>query len=344
MPSGRKTTTKKPLPRSKRSRKNQSKRRHGPLMRFKFGKLILIWILSLIICFGTYLYNRNVHPEKDVFVRAANAGDPADATETETTETTTVTTTTTALPLDQFAFNETTLAETTALPEETGLPGELTDTTDVTGTDTPTMPVPTVVNPVPESAPQDSSYLAKCAFVGETNIYNLKKSGLLNEYNVYASDRLTLTNYTKEYVDLDGTSIRILSALNSADCPIYLMFGTESLTDQPADQTAEQFSVMLNSLIATAPEAKIYILSIPPVTAAAEQGDKPLLNSKIDEYNSLLLQLANEKSIHFIDVNTALKNNDGKLNYEYAMEDGVHLTSEAGQVLLDYVLCHIPLD
>ena len=338
MPSGKRTITKKPLPRSKRSRKNQSKRHRGPLMRFKFGKLILLWILSLIICFATYLYNRNFHPEKEVFVREAKSA--SSGTDSSAAEDSTTPAETTAPPVYEPETTDITGA-VTGLTDVTGFGGE---TTDITVTETTPVFVPTVVNPVPESAPQDPSYLQTCAFVGGTDIYNFGKAGLLKTFNVYASDRLNLTNYTKEYIDLAGTSIRILSALNSASCPIYLMFGTENLYDQPADQTADQFSVMLNSLIATAPEAKIYIMAIPPVTAAAEQGDKPLTNSKIDEYNSLLLQLANEKSIHFIDINTALKNNDSRLNYEYAMEDGVHLTSEAGQVVLNYVLNHIPLD
>ena len=77
MPGGKKPTTKKPLPKSKR-RKKQQKKHRGPLMRFRFGRLVLLWILSLIICFGTYIYNRNVHPEKDVFVRKAESDSAPD--------------------------------------------------------------------------------------------------------------------------------------------------------------------------------------------------------------------------------------------------------------------------
>ena len=195
---------------------------------------------------------------------------------------------------------------------------------------------------MPESVPQSAEYLTRCAFLGETNIFNLKQAGLLQEYNVYASETLNLSNYSKEYVMLDGTTIRILSAINSASCPIYLMFGTESLAKQPPDQTADQFSVLLNSVIATAPEAEIFVLSIPPVTAAAEQGDKGIKNSDIDEYNSLLLEAANTANVYFVDVNTALKNNDSKLDPAYALEDGIHLTTEAGAIMLNYVLSHVP--
>ena len=142
---------------------------------------------------------------------------------------------------------------------------------------------------------------------------------------------------------LNGTTIRILSALNSADCTIYLMFGTESLATQPADQTAEQFRVLLNDVMAAAPEAKVIVMSIPPVTSAAEKvKEKPLKNSVIDDYNSKLLEISNKANVSFVDVNTALKDNNGRLDPHYAMEDGIHLTTEAGQLLLDYVLTHVP--
>lgn len=310
--------------RRNRAKKKQKKQRRGPVMRFRFGQLILLWILSLIICFGTYLYNRNVHPELDVFVKPADGEQLADS-----------------------STDDTVIPEEGSQPEASADIPETPATADdpaMDGEDESSVPSgPTKINPVPESAPQPPEYLTRCAFLGETNIHNLGENGLLQPFNVYASETLTLSNYSREYVMLDGTTIRILSAINSASCPIYLMFGTESLSKQPADQTADQFSVLLNSVIATAPEAEVIVLSIPPVTADAEKGDEPILNSDIDTYNSMLLDLCNQINVYFVDVNTALKNNDGKLDRLYALEDGIHLTPEAGQIMLDYVLNHVPM-
>lgn len=327
MPDRKKTSMKKnQMARARRSKakRKQKKQRRGPVMRFRFGQLILLWILSLIICFGTYLYNRNFHPELDVFVKSAD-GDTTAASSADDSLT---------------SAEDSQPEETPNIPEESAPaeePGE-------DGGEEPSAPTgPTKINPVPESAPQPVEYLTRCAFLGETNIHNLGQNGLLQPFNVYASETLTLSNYSREYVMLDGTTIRILSAINSASCPIYLMFGTESLSKQPPDQTADQFSVLLNSVIATAPEAEVIVLSIPPVTADAEKADEPILNSDIDTYNSMLLDLCNQIDVYFVDVNTALKNNDGKLDRLYALEDGIHLTPEAGQLMLDYVLNHVPM-
>ena len=70
----------------------------------------------------------------------------------------------------------------------------------------------------------------------------------------------------------------------------------------------------------------------------------PLLNSVIDEYNSKLLNKCIDKNIYFVDINTALKNNEGKLDGHLATEDGMHLSLEGGMVLLNYVLSHVPQD
>ena len=68
------------------------------------------------------------------------------------------------------------------------------------------------------------------------------------------------------------------------------------------------------------PDSNIYILSIPPVTAARESAEEeePILNSDMNKYNSELLKMADEKKIYYVDINTALKGNDGKFPEENA--------------------------
>lgn len=327
MPSGRNSGyRKKPLARSKRRRTRHKKQRRGPVMRFRFSRLILIWIFSLICCFGAYLLARNLHPDKDVFVKPAEG-------ETTVQEESSVQDETAETPAD-------------SQPEQTpDTPQDPADETSGEEDGAEALSGPQKINPVPESEPKPQEYLAKCAFVGETNIYNLGEDNLLQPFSVYASEKLTLENYTKEYVLLNGTTIRILSALNQANCPIYLMFGTESLSTQSPEQTITHFNTLLDSLIATAPESKVIVMSIPPVTAEAEKAaDQPLQNSVIDDYNSRLLEKCNDKNIYFVDVNTALKNNEGKLDGHLATEDGKHLSLEGGMVLLNYVLSHVPQD
>lgn len=304
-------------PQHPRPAKRRRRRRRGPIIRFHLSRLILIWVFCFVIAFVLYMLSRNLHPEKDVFRDHSeqSSSSLAETTDTSTSEPTESSGTPAA---------ESSIADESSAAEESS---------------SPAAPVTNKVNPVPEGAVKSAEYLKTCAFLGEANIYRMKTAGLLGEMNTYASETLNLSNYGKDYILLNGTTIHIQSALYAAKCPIYMMFGTESLSKQPADETAEQFKVLLNLLKASAPQATFFVMSIPPVTAAVE---KTISNATIDEYNSLLLQAANEADVYFVDTNTALKNNKGKLDPANASEDGIHLNAQGAEFLLNYVLSHVP--
>lgn len=298
------------------------KHRRGPLLRFQFSKVVLIWVLCLVGFFAAYMISRNLHPElvdKDLEKSSSSAdlssvADSIDDNEDDDSE-----------PDDPEIPEETTPPQTE--------PAETTTAAQVV--------IQSKINPVPESAPVAADYINTCAFVGEANIYYMGQNGLLQPESVYSDTELSLENYVTHYFDFRGTQIKMLSVIRAADCPIYLMFGTEELEKNKPESVSEDFRDMLNSVKAAAPEAQVYVLAIPPVTAAAEK-NKKLQNSTIDAYNSLLLKVANEEDVYFIDTNTALKNNDSRLDAANAQEDGIHLNEIGGQKLIDYILCHIP--
>ena len=83
-------------------------------------------------------------------------------------------------------------------------------------------------------------------------------------------------------------------------------------------------------------------MSIPPVTEKKEnETESSINNSKIDEYNSKLLEMANKKGIYFVDINTALKNNQGKLDLDKATNDGYHFKRATYDIMTDYILKHV---
>lgn len=320
----------------KRSRQSEpvhapkKRRRRGPLIRFRFGAILMIWILCVVFGFGAYMIRRNVNPE----IAAAELAEK--------------------LEKEKGTEHEDGYDEEPYYPEEELTPDEDASATapseptqsdaDSTSTSASSQAViQTKINPVPEGAPQPNDYLNRCAFLGDSNVYYFGKHGLLQTMSVYSDEVLNLENYETHYFDLDGTQIKMLSAIRAASCPIYLMFGVKSLIQMTPEKAADLYLEMLNKVQAAAPESTIYVLSIPPVTSAAEKSDLKLLNSKIDQYNSLLLEIANNADVYYVDTNTALKNNQGRLDADKAMEDGVHLTADGGRMLLDYVLCHVPV-
>lgn len=309
------------------NKKRRRKKRRGPVIRFKFGKLLLIWVFCLIAAFLLYMLSRNLHPEKDVFRGGWHKGESSASD--SVAENSSLSSTAEVSRAESSVTENSKPAESSKAPEESSKPEESS-----------AVPTTNKVNPVPEMAARGQDYLKTCAFLGEIDVYNMGQEQQLGSQNSYASETINLTNYGSEYVLLDGSTIHIQSAMYAAKCPIYLLFGTEDLAaKQPADQTADQFSVLLGLIKASAPEAKFFVLSIPPVT---QKGEKTISNAVIDEYNSLLLQVANTNDVYFVDTNTALKNNDGRLDSAYASEDGIHLNTIGREALLNYVLSHVP--
>ena len=305
----------------KRSRTSESvrakstKKRNRPILRFRFGFIVIIWIFCFLGCFLAYMISRNLHPEL-----AKNNKTESSAEES-------------SMIADEPA-------DTPVLPSATesqadNQPQEATEESSL-------VTVATKINPVPESEPQSADYLAKSAFFGDVNIYHLLTNGLLEADNVYAGETLNLENYQTEYFDYKGTKLRMLSIMRQASCPVYLMFGTDTLATVSPEESASLFSDMVGKVKAAAPEATIYVLAVPPVTAAAEKLKKPILNSNIDTFNSKILEVANDANVYFVDTNTALKNNNSRLDDSLADEDGIHLNAEGGRQLLNYVLSHVP--
>lgn len=293
------------------------RRRRGPLVRFRFGMVLFIWIACLIGSFAIYMIGRNLNPMlSEEEMSALSSLDDSSALESNSAEDST--------PEDSVSTP--TVTDDSSTPEESSQ-----------------VVIPTKVNPVPEGELHSADYINHCAFLGDANIYRFGQMGLLQEKCYYSSENLTLDNYETEDIVFEGArDKKMLSKIRAASCPIYLLFGTESLSTKTPLEASEQFHEMLNKVRAAAPEAEIFVLSIPPVTAAAETGEGHILNSDIDAYNSLLLEIANQENVYFVDTNTALKNNESKLDADKAQEDGIHLTAEGGQVLLNYVLCHVP--
>ncbi len=304
------TTKREPVSPKKKKKKNR------PVMRFQFGFVICIWLVCIIGSFAIYMVHRNLHPELDAQYRKNTSSAESSDEEPDTPE--------------------------SSIAEESSVSAEDSQTDESDPEESSQLVIANKINPVPESAAKTTDYLTKAAFLGDANVYLFKENALLGSDNVYSSMALNLDNYETEYFDYNGTQLRMLSIMRAASCPIYLMFGTESLAEKSPTETSALFSDMLNKVKAVAPEADIFVLSVPPVTYDAERGEKPIQNSAIDEYNSLLLEIANESDVYFVDTNTALKNNDGKLDYNLAQEDGVHLSAEGGAVLLNYVLAHVP--
>lgn len=262
----------------------------GPLIRFRFKVVFIIFIIVTAVCFFIYM-------------TGANLGND----ETEN---------------NMFLSSDVSKIESIA-------------------DDSPDK-VKEIINPVPLSEPLTETYFGKCAFVGDSITVGLSDYQLVPIKNVYAEIGMNIEKINTDTIQTQFGQTTVLEGLKQAKPEnIYIMLGSNGIAWLSVSDMISYYSEFVDSVKQNLPDSNIYILSIPPVTAARESAEEePILNSDIDKYNSELLKMADEKKIYYVDINTALKGNDGKFPKENAAEDGMHFKKTTYSIMLDYILSH----
>lgn len=129
---------------------------------------------------------------------------------------------------------------------------------------------------------------------------------------------------------------------------LFLNIGTNDLSDAsiPMAEIIERYDQILNRVEKALPKTDIYLMAYYPINyeAAAEEMKPCLLvrtNEKIAQANEEVRKLAERHGARYIDVNDALKDEQGRLKAEYTIE-GMHIKEEGYRAIwpafLSYVL------
>lgn len=102
----------------------------------------------------------------------------------------------------------------------------------------------------------------------------------------------------------------------------------------------QKYGELVDEVKKLQPEATVYIQSILPVSKTKSDRDKIYNNTRIDQYNELIKEMAEKKEVVYLNVAEAVGLNDGALPEE-ASTDGVHLNKEYCLKWLDYLKSHV---
>jgi hypothetical protein len=184
-----------------------------------------------------------------------------------------------------------------------------------------------VINPVPACEAVDDSYFDDSVFIVSSCMSGLADYNIIPKENILSGDYLLSEIFLEAAVFLDGKSFE--------SC--YIMAGMNDL-----DDTGDGFDGLLQTaefVLEANPDANVYIMSLPPIKASDET--ESATNVKISAFNSKLLKFANENGLHYVDINTSLVGNDGKLP-DSAAEKGVsRLKRDTYLAIKEYLLTHI---
>lgn len=231
---------------------------------------------------------------------------------------------------------------------------EVTFPTETTASVTTTVSVTTSETETSMSEPSESEkaetiaaskeynpeFFDRGLIIGDSISVGLVNYGYLKPENVFA--QIGLTPASVLTADIDGTTVYTKAAGLNPDY-ICIMLGTNGLSYLSEDFMAEKMGEFIDGLRQTCPNAKIFLISIPPVTAEHES-EKPEKIENITKYNDHISKLAEEKSVPFVDTFILLQDSDGYLAADYAEKDGLHLKGIAYPVLLSAIQTAVESD
>ncbi len=176
----------------------------------------------------------------------------------------------------------------------------------------------------------DPAFFDDVFFIGDSLSVGLINYEFLKPENIFAQAGITPSSVKKTKID-DMTVYQKAAAFDPKY--ICIMLGTNGLSYLKTDDMAEKMGSFVDELEKLCPEAKIVIVSIPPVTKKREDEKAEKMDS-IVEYNEKLKKLAEDKSVAFADAFTLLQDETGYLGGDYAEHDGLHLKIHAYPVIL----------
>lgn len=183
-----------------------------------------------------------------------------------------------------------------------------------------------VVNPVPKSECAQDGYFDSTLILAPEQMRGLSDYGAVPRDNLFTGD------FTPSDI-MTSTAVSFLTGKDYSS--LYIFFGADSALSQGFDGLSQ----LISDINEKSDNVKIYLVSAIPLKADNET--ETITNADIESFNSLLLKFASENNVNFLDLNTFLVGNDGKLPDNKAEAVGDRLKKDTYLEIADFLLTHI---
>lgn len=193
---------------------------------------------------------------------------------------------------------------------------------------------------VPESAPVSDDYFSDAAFLGNSIMEGFMLYSGLSNLHVYAKKSISVTNIsTKQVIYTQNGDITLLDALSDGEyTKVYIMLGINEISLAP-DVFCSYYSELIADVRQIQPDADIYIQALTPVTREQSEKGSNFNKDRICEYNKSLVRLAMQENAHFMDIYSAMADEEGYLPSDGSF-DGIHPYREYYELWRDYLKTH----
>lgn len=291
---------------------------------FRTSAVALISAIAVALCSCADVTSS--HESSEVRSETATTAKTSISTTSATTVATTTKAVTTSVTTVATTAETTVLETTTVATEPEPEPTEPVETPEPVSVAEPTAPTDF-----------DTSFFDDSLFIGDSITTGLYLYGYLDPSLVYA--KVGLAPSTALDSEIDGETI---DSKIKSDNPkkIYIMLGTNSVGYADGIYLADCMGELVQH-ISKVSKAKVYVLSIPPITYYAEADyDNALTTSAINEYNSALEKVIAGTKAVFLDLHSVLTAPDGYYYEEYHEMDGIHFMGSTYQVMLSFLEKH----
>lgn len=197
--------------------------------------------------------------------------------------------------------------------------------------------------PVPLSEAVEEDYFADAAFVGDSRTDGFRLYSGLTQGEFIVKTGMSVFKLDTDQVNYHGEKLTVLEALGRKSYgKIYLSIGVNELGQYDDQGYYDHYAKLVDDIRAQQPQALIYVQLIIPVNAQkCKEKNQPyyVTNEQIAVYNSLLLQLVQDKRVLLLDPGEALTDETLQPPYD-TVTDGVHFTKPTYRLWLDYLRTH----
>lgn len=191
---------------------------------------------------------------------------------------------------------------------------------------------------------KDENYLDETIFYGDSITENLGYYQNISYNNIWAVSNLTPTSaYSSDVMFYKyNEKINIIDGIKKYDVKrIIITLGANSVALMQNTYFIEQYEKLIEALKASNPNTQIIVESIFPVDDRWDFKTNTINNTKINNINYLLAEMAERQNIYFLNTAEVLKNEDGSAIKGYLYEsDGIHPLPICNEKILEYVNSH----
>lgn len=190
----------------------------------------------------------------------------------------------------------------------------------------------------------DDSYFDDALFIGDSRMVGLSEycEALDSRATFYAKKSLTIYDIRDDawIKTEDGRKLTLWEALEGQHfTKVYIMVGINEIGIGDPEYFKEAYKTVVDGIMASQPDAIVYINSIMHVNAEKNENDPLYNNTNVEERNAAISQLADKEKIFYVNINEATDDEMGNLNSEWT-SDGVHLKGAYYEPWHEYLLTH----